>query len=47
MYEIGDLDAGVLPCGQSIGLAHDIPPVAELFERIMTEAETQYKSLGS
>ena len=47
MYEIGEVDAGVLSCGQSVGLAHDIPPVAELFERIMTEAEAQYKSLGS
>jgi nitronate monooxygenase len=47
MYETGDVDAGILPCGQSIGLTHDIPPVAELFERIMAEAVAQYRSLGS
>jgi nitronate monooxygenase len=47
MYEKGNLDGGILSCGQSIGLTHDIPTVAELFERIMAEAETQYKSLGA
>ncbi len=47
MFETGDLDAGILSCGQSIGLTHDIPTVAELFERIMSEAQAQYKSLGT
>jgi nitronate monooxygenase len=46
MYEKGDLDAGILSCGQGVGLARDIPTVAELFQRIMTEAQAQYKSLG-
>ena len=35
----GDLDAGAWSCGMVAGLIHDIPTVAELIERIMTEAE--------
>ena len=38
VYQQGDLDAGIVPCGQAIGLAHDIPTVKELFDRIMAEA---------
>ena len=38
MYESGDLDAGIISCGEGIGLAHDIPTVKELFERIIREA---------
>ncbi len=39
MYEKGDLDVGVISCGQGVGLVHDIPSVADLFDRIMREAE--------
>ena len=39
MYEEGDLDAGVISCGQGIGLTHDIPSMQELFDRMMGEAE--------
>ena len=38
MYESGDLDDGIISCGEGIGLAHDIPTVEELFERIIREA---------
>lgn len=38
MYETGALDEGILPCGQGVGLIHDIPSVKELFERIVTGA---------
>ncbi len=38
MYETGDVDAGILPCGQGIGLVHDIPTIKELFDRIVKEA---------
>lgn len=47
MYQNGDVGAGILPCGQSIGLAHDVPSVAELFDRMMAEAEAQLKCLSS
>ena len=38
MYRDGNVDLGVLPCGQGIGLARDIPTVKELFDRIIEEA---------
>lgn len=38
MYYDGDLDAGVIPCSQSIGLVHEIKPVAEVIEEMMHEA---------
>jgi NADH:quinone reductase (non-electrogenic) len=38
MYRDGRIDGGVLPCGQGIGLARDIPSVKELFDRIIGEA---------
>jgi NADH:quinone reductase (non-electrogenic) len=39
MYDTGELDGGVVSCGQGVGLCHDIPTVHELFDRIMSEAE--------
>jgi len=38
MYEDGDLDAGIIPCSQSIGLVHEIKPVAEVIDGMMREA---------
>jgi len=35
----GDVDAGAWSCGMVAGLIHDIPTVAELIDRIMTDAE--------
>ncbi len=35
----GEMDAGAWSCGMVAGLIHDVPSVAELIERIMTEAE--------
>ena len=39
MYYEGDLDAGLVSCGQGVGLIKDIPTVKELLDRIMKEAE--------
>jgi nitronate monooxygenase len=39
MYDGGDIDKGILACGQGIGLAHDIPTLKELFDRMAKEAE--------
>ncbi len=39
MYDEGDLEAGVISCGQGVGLMHDIPSMQELFDRMMGEAE--------
>ncbi|MDT4938973.1 MAG: hypothetical protein QOG80_2644 [Pseudonocardiales bacterium] len=42
----GRLDAGVLSSGQVAGVISDLPTVAELVARIMTEAEQALKHLG-
>jgi nitronate monooxygenase len=47
MYQDGDLDAGVISCGQGVGLCHDIPTVAELFERTMKEAREIVSGLAA
>ena len=38
MYRNGDLECGILSCGQGIGMVRDIPTVAEFFTRMMAEA---------
>ncbi len=38
MYEGGDLDAGVIPCSQSIGLVHEVKPVAQVIDAMVREA---------
>jgi NAD(P)H-dependent flavin oxidoreductase YrpB (nitropropane dioxygenase family) len=38
VYFEGDLDAGIVPCGQGIGQVHDIPTVKDLFDGIMAQA---------
>ena len=42
----GRLDAGVLSSGQVAGVIDDLPGVAELVARIMSEAEAVLKRLG-
>ncbi|HEY0089727.1 MAG TPA: nitronate monooxygenase family protein [Candidatus Lokiarchaeia archaeon] len=39
MYEKGDITAGIVSCGQGIGLCKDIPTVKNLIEKIMNEAK--------
>jgi nitronate monooxygenase len=39
VYETGDLDAGIWSAGMVQGLIHDVPTVAELIDRILTEAD--------
>ena len=45
MFDEGDIDLGVISCGQGIGLAHDLPGIKELFDRVMDEAEHIKNSL--
>jgi NADH:quinone reductase (non-electrogenic) len=40
LLESGNLEAGLIWAGQSQGLIHDIPTVAELIDRIVREAES-------
>lgn len=43
----GDINAGVIACGQAVGLIHDRPPVKELIEGIVREARLVGQHLGS
>ncbi|MBN2569124.1 MAG: nitronate monooxygenase [Deltaproteobacteria bacterium] len=45
--ENGDMQKGVLPAGQSMGLLRDIPSVSELFDRMTSEAEAAKEKLSS
>lgn len=46
MLETGDLDAGVVSCGQAVGFIHDLPTVKEVVDRIMAQAEETMARLG-
>lgn len=39
MYKEGDIEAGMVSCGQGVGLIKDVPTVKELLDRMMNEAE--------
>jgi NAD(P)H-dependent flavin oxidoreductase YrpB (nitropropane dioxygenase family) len=47
MYDKGDLDMGIIACGQGVGLNHDIPTVKELFDRIISQATDIAKNLAA
>ncbi len=44
--EAGDAENALIPCGQVVGLVHDIPTVKELVESIMSEITAVYEQLG-
>lgn len=46
VYEEGDLQAGISSCGQAVGLVRDVVPVAQLVERMVTEAKEVLKRLA-
>jgi NAD(P)H-dependent flavin oxidoreductase YrpB (nitropropane dioxygenase family) len=47
MYDKGELDAGIISCGQGVGLNHDIPTVKDLFDRIISQASDIVKNLAA
>jgi nitronate monooxygenase len=47
LLETGNLEAGLLHCGQVIGLVRDIPTVKELIDRIIGEADEIRKRLAT
>jgi len=47
MYEKGDLDVGVISCGQGVGMIHHIQTIKELFDGIISEATDVAKGLAS
>ncbi len=46
MYAKGDINAGVISCGQGIGLCHDIPSVKDLFDRMIKETEVRFSKFA-
>ncbi len=46
MYRTGDLECGIMSCGQGVGLVRDVPTVAELFDRMMAQAEGTVRRLS-
>ena len=38
LMESGNMDSGLLHCGQVVGLIHDVPAVSEIMEKVVTEA---------
>lgn len=46
LWQNGDLEGGVLACGQAVTLVKDAPTVKELVERIVSEAQEALKSLN-
>lgn len=42
----GDLDKGMTASGQSVGLVHDLPSIAELMQTIIAEAEAVQRRLA-
>lgn len=47
VYYEGDIDCGIVPCGQSIGQAQDIPTVKDLFDGIITQASEVVNKLAA
>jgi NAD(P)H-dependent flavin oxidoreductase YrpB (nitropropane dioxygenase family) len=43
----GRIDLGVMASGQVVGVLDDLPPVAEVMDRIMAQAEDVLKRLSS
>jgi NAD(P)H-dependent flavin oxidoreductase YrpB (nitropropane dioxygenase family) len=43
----GRIDLGVMASGQVVGVLDDLPPVAEVIDRIVAQAEDVVKRLGS
>ncbi len=47
LWQDGELDTGVIACGQSVGLVYDIPSVEELVQRIVLQASQILRDLQS
>ena len=46
VYQDGELDQSIVPCGQVIGQVKDTPTVSELFDGMMREAKEKITSLA-
>jgi len=46
MFEKGNLQEGIISCGQGVGLIHDILTVKELFDKIIIQAKNVLSSIA-
>jgi NADH:quinone reductase (non-electrogenic) len=46
VFHDGDVDAGIMSCGQSVGRIKDIPTVQEIIARTISEAEQMIERMG-
>jgi nitronate monooxygenase len=46
MYQEGDIQAGVMPCGQGVGLVKKIMPMKDIIERIISGADELRQKLA-
>jgi NAD(P)H-dependent flavin oxidoreductase YrpB (nitropropane dioxygenase family) len=44
---VGDVDNTLLPCGQVVGMIHDISSMEEIIRGVMQEVEAIYSKLGN
>lgn len=47
MYEFGEVETGVIPCSESIGLVDEIKPVAEIINEMVRQADQTGERLGA
>jgi len=45
MFNQGMLGEGIISCGQGVGMIHDLPSVAELFERMIDQAARMHGAI--
>jgi len=46
-YQSGEVEKGLFPVGQTVGLIHDIKPCEEIIEDMMAQAEAQIAALAA
>jgi hypothetical protein len=46
MFEGGDIDAGILACGQGVGLCREIISLKALFAQMMVQADGVLQNLS-
>jgi nitronate monooxygenase len=47
MFDDGEVGAGILACGQGVGLCREVVSIKELLDSMMEEAASAYRQLGT
>ena len=45
-YDSGDVEGGVIPCGEDVGRIHDIPTVKEVIDEVVVHSEELLKEMS-